>query len=110
MQKKGIKVELALIDDVKKVMNTSMSFNGKLKVDENTLSKIQDELNSVTENVSAVIDFFDKSMRTLSQFELAMKELGIEAKSNQAYIQAYTSVNDNLKLATKIQAGIKGLK
>jgi ornithine carbamoyltransferase len=110
MQKKGIKLELALIDEVKKVLSTSMSFNGKLKVDENTVIKLQEELNSVHENVNGVIDFFDKSMRILSQFEAAMKELGIEAKTNQAYMQSYTSVNDNLKLATKLQSAIKGLK
>lgn len=110
MQKKGIKLELALIDDVKKIMSTSMSFNGKLKTDENSVSKIQEELNSVHQDVNDVIDFFDASIKKLSQFELAMKELGIEAKTNQAYTQAFTSINDNFKLATKLQTAIKGLK
>jgi hypothetical protein len=110
MQKKGIKLQLALIDDVKKIMSTSMSFNGKLKTDENSVSKIQEELNSVHQDVNDVIDFFDKSIKTLSQFESALKELGMEAKTNSAYSQAYASVTENFKLATKLQTSIKGLK
>lgn len=110
MQKKGIKIELAIVDDIKKIISVESSNYTTLRYYVNELVKIQRLINEINDKIASEFDLFDEGMLKLQQFEKSMRELGIDPKSNDLYTSALNKLDVNYKLANQLDQTIKGIK
>jgi hypothetical protein len=110
MQKKGIKLELAAIDDVKALIKASMTFTGTFKTGENSINNIIEELNALKSDIADASKFYDTGVKTMYKFGSALEELGVEPRSNAVYNEAWTNLNEVQNRFTKLQTLIKSIK
>lgn len=110
MQKKGHKIELALIDEIKDIVTYSTASVKKLNFFEKELANIQKSFNMINEAIFSAQDEVEAGFQNLLLFEKSMKELGVDPKSNPLYVQAKNIIDTQYQTAGKLEQLIKNIK
>jgi hypothetical protein len=110
MQKKGIKMELALIDEVNKFTQTAITVVKELRVFDNELNKISTTIDKAKQKTTDGNKLYESAKSTAMKFASQMENLGIDPRSNEKYNSLWDAINDVQDVANRIETKIKQLK
>ena len=92
------KVELGLIDDLKKYSQVSDRANKTIQSDSKKVKKLQSEIRTVLTEVNAssnaLTEVLKELKNDLNKFEKAASDLGIKAEQSKEYVAAKNSIKD----------------
>ena len=103
------KVELAIIDDLKKYAEVATRANKSIDSEAKSVKKLQNEIRSVLAKVNAskeaLKDISSDAKNDISKFEKMAKDLGIKPEQSKEYNAAKKSIKDiaeSLKKAEQV--------
>ena len=103
------KVELAIIDDLKKYAEVATRANKNIDSEAKSVKKLQSEIRSVLAKVNAskeaLKDISSDAKNDISKFEKMAKDLGIKPEQSKEYVAAKKSIKDiadSLKKAEQV--------
>ena len=110
MQLKGIRIELALIDEVEKFTQSAVGISKELRVFDTELNKISSTIDKAKQKSVDGTKLYDSAKSIATKFASQMENLGIDPRSNAKYNGLWEAINDVQDVANRIETKIKQLK
>lgn len=110
MQKKGIKINMALVDDIDNYAKKAVELKKQLQDIENAIDQAKKLIDNAKSKAKEGETFHTQAVKIGTQFASQMEDLGIEPRSNKKYNSFFEAINGVQDKAIRIETKIKQIK
>jgi hypothetical protein len=104
------KIELALVDEVDKIVQNASGIAKELRVFDAELNKISGVIDKAKQKSVDGTKLYDSAKSVATKFASQMENLGIDPRNNAKYNGLWEAINDVQDVANRINTKIKQLK